>query len=108
MDAAERERVVEGYVKRILAAGMPEAIVLLGSSARGNAGPESDVDLLVIEETRLPRTRRARRYQLALRPRPLAVDVLVRTRDEVARDVRAGVPFMVDAVREGRVLYGHL
>lgn len=92
----------------ILATGTPEAIVLFGSSARRTAGPESDVDLLVIEETRLRRTQRARRYLLALRSRTLPVDLVVRTRAEVERDLHDGLPFMVDAIREGRVLYGHL
>ncbi|MEE3260144.1 MAG: nucleotidyltransferase domain-containing protein [Candidatus Latescibacterota bacterium] len=43
----------------MLAAGAPLKVVLFGSHARGQAHPESDLDLLVIEESTLPRYGRA-------------------------------------------------
>ena len=39
---------IRAAVDEIVAATTPEQIVLFGSVAKGNAGPDSDIDLLVI------------------------------------------------------------
>src|SRR4051812_11409247 len=44
----EERRVIELWLERLQAALDVEAVWLFGSRARGDAGPESDVDLLVI------------------------------------------------------------
>lgn len=41
--------LLQEIVRRILAVSAPEQIILFGSYARGEAGPDSDLDLLVIE-----------------------------------------------------------
>jgi uncharacterized protein len=56
------EELLQEVVQRILSVGSPEKIVLFGSRARGQARPDSDLDLLIIEESDLPRYRRAERY----------------------------------------------
>lgn len=48
-------------VRRILTIGSPLKIVLFGSHAKGAARPDSDLDLLIIEESNLPRSRRSGR-----------------------------------------------
>ena len=42
-------------IRRILAAGEPQKIVLFGSRARGDARADSDYDLLLVEPSELPR-----------------------------------------------------
>jgi predicted nucleotidyltransferase len=41
--------VLADIVKRVVRAAKPEKIVLFGSAARGEMGPNSDIDLLVIK-----------------------------------------------------------
>jgi predicted nucleotidyltransferase len=103
-----RDEILQTYVRQILEVGQPQAIVLFGSSARGDAAGDSDFDLLVIEDTLLPPTQRALRYRLALHPRRLPVDLLVRTPAEVRDAVSEGRSFMSDVMRAGRVLHGYL
>lgn len=43
---------LDEIVRRIVEAVAPEKIILFGSAARGDTGPHSDVDLLVIEAAR--------------------------------------------------------
>ncbi|MBI3048238.1 MAG: nucleotidyltransferase domain-containing protein [Acidobacteria bacterium] len=101
LDPQLRDRIVE----RILQVGSPHRIVLFGSRARGDARPDSDVDLLIIEDSDLPRYRRSPRYLKALVGVFPATDVVVWTPAEVAawRDVRHA--FITTALREGRTLY---
>jgi predicted nucleotidyltransferase len=79
--------------------------VLFGSHARGTARPDSDLDLLIIEDSTLPRYRRAPRYLRALVGVFPAKDVVVWTPEEV--DAWRNVPnaFITAALREGRTLY---
>lgn len=102
---AVTDALLAEVVRRIRLAGKPLAIVLFGSHARGTARPTSDLDLLVIEESALPRYRRAVPYLRALVGLFPAKDVVVWTPAEVR--AWAGVPnaFITTALREGRVLY---
>ncbi len=44
-----RQGTVEEITRRIVAVADPDRIVLFGSAARGQTGPHSDIDLLVIK-----------------------------------------------------------
>ena len=99
------EELLQEAVQRILSVGSPEKIILFGSWARGQARPDSDLDLLIIEESDLPRQRRAGRYRMALLGLFPAKDIVVWTPSEVAlwRDVPNA--FITAILAEGRVLY---
>jgi len=92
-------------IRRILAAGEPQKIVLFGSRARGDARADSDYDLLLVEPSELPRYKRAARYRRALTGLTGAKDILVWTPDEVAQWREVPNAFVTTAVQEGVVLY---
>lgn len=99
--------VLEEIVRRLAEAYRPERIFLFGSRARGERGPDSDYDLLVVVPDDVPPDRRRSRlaYEV-LRGTGVAADVLVWTRDafESRLPLRASLPAMVMA--EGRLVYG--
>lgn len=102
----DRATVLDDYVQKILAAGRPEAIVLFGSEADNTANEDSDFDLLVIEHTAEDRRQRAIKYQMALRPRVVAADILVRTPEELRQAVSERHPVIREILQRGRWLYG--
>ena len=85
----------------------PEAIWLFGSHARGDAGPDSDLDfLVVVAESAEPRYRRAQRAHGLLSRVAMPKDVIVMTRAEWDRERRVKVSLASTVLGEGRKLYG--
>jgi predicted nucleotidyltransferase len=83
----------------------PEKVVLFGSCARGEAGPGSDVDLLVVAESGLPRWQRSALAYRELCRVDVPVDLVVYTPSE-AREWSAVPEALVSrALAEGLVLY---
>ncbi len=94
-------------VRRLVEAYRPVGVYLFGSVARGQAGPDSDYDLLVVVPDDAPaEQRRSRLAYEALRGTGTAADVLVCTRSyfEDRRALKASLPGTV--LREGRLLHG--
>jgi predicted nucleotidyltransferase len=81
----------------------PRRIILFGSHARGDAHPDSDLDLLIEMETELPFYERMRRVSEVFGLRPFAMDVLVYTPEEL--DAYSDWSFFRTVRREGKVLY---
>jgi len=95
----------EELVRRVRAAVPAERIVLFGSTARGDARPDSDVDILVVAKSDQPRFRRAAPIYAAVADLPFEVEAICYTPAEVAE--WAGVPesLVATALREGVVIY---
>ncbi len=99
------EELLQEVVRRILAAGSPERVILFGSHARGDTHPYSDLDLLIIEESDQPRSGRCARYAKVLAGVYPERDVVAWTPEEVSAWADVPNAFITTALREGRALY---
>jgi uncharacterized protein len=97
--------LLQTIVQRLLASGQPQKIVLFGSQARGEAGHDSDYDLLVIENSSQPRYRRAVPYRRALKDLGISKDIAVWTPREIAEWQNVSNAFITTVLREVMVLY---
>jgi uncharacterized protein len=97
--------VTDELVRRIVAVAQPERIILFGSAARGQMGPDSDVDLLVVKSGVFRSREVALQIRRALRDLRLALDVIVATPEEVQRYGECFALVYYPALREGQVLY---
>jgi uncharacterized protein len=95
-------------VDRIVREFRPVKVILFGSQARGDAGTESDVDLLVV----MPDTWAGARKRTAavgimgaLSDLPISKDIVITTPEEIARRGRLVGTVLQLALAEGTVLY---
>jgi len=96
-------------VNKIVQAVTPQRIILFGSCARGEATPTSDLDLFVIQNSRASNRQVRREIERLLWGRRFGIDLIVRTPEEVARNVADGNPFYTrHLLKEGQVLYERL
>jgi predicted nucleotidyltransferase len=105
LDRETVRKALDDLVK-VLAEEHPEleAVILLGSFARGDAVPASDVDLLLIlADSELPFHHRIPAF---LPSRfPVSVDVFPYTRQEIEKMLREGNPFISSALEKGVELF---
>ncbi|TAJ76084.1 nucleotidyltransferase domain-containing protein [bacterium] len=100
-----REEAIAEAVKLLSQAATPKSIILFGSHARGEAGEESDVDLLVVETSvsdAIAEMVRLRRLLSALR---VPVDILVVSEDSFRYWSDTPGNVLYEAAIEGKVLY---
>ena len=94
-------------VERIARQFEPLRIILFGSWARGQARPDSDLDLLVV----LPRVDNKRQTAIrignALSDLPVSKDIVVTTPEEIAARGNVIGQVLRPALREGKVVYEH-
>ena len=99
------KKILQNIIQRIVEVAHPDRIIMFGSAARGEMGPHSDIDLLVI----LNRSRRnwkinGEMYK-AISPLPCSVDLVVRTGKEIKERIPQGDWFLKDIVEDGLILY---
>lgn len=99
------QEVLDDVVRRIAELFSPEKIILFGSRARGDAGPDSDIDLLVLfSEVSDPYKRAVELYaSLVEFSGPMDIVVSSISRFERYRNVANTVYW--PAAREGKILF---
>jgi predicted nucleotidyltransferase len=92
-------------VRTIVEQFQPERIILFGSHARGTAGPDSDVDLLIVMPVMGSKWEKAIEIGAALGRIPVSKDILVTTPEEF--EWRKEIPGTIErpAALEGKILY---
>jgi predicted nucleotidyltransferase len=100
------EETLQEIIRRIVKVARPEKIILFGSAARGEMGPNSDVDLLVIKRGKFHQGRLTGEIYMNLFGVGQAVDVILVTPEEVDRYRHTHCLVIAPALREGKVVYG--
>ncbi len=102
---ASHDELIREMAERIVRQFDPDKVILFGSHARGDAGPDSDVDLLIVMPLSGSRRKKAIEIGVALHDIRLPKDVIVTTPEEFEwrKDTIGTIEH--PAWQEGRVLY---
>src|SRR5215475_5208185 len=92
-------------VERIVALHDPDKIFLFGSYALGTARDQSDIDLLIVAPSRLPRLHRGKDAVAALSTFPCRFDLLFYTPQELEEQMRDPYSFEARILASARLLY---
>ncbi len=96
--------IIAELVKAVVRAAKPEKIVLFGSAARGEMGPNSDYDLLVIKRGKFKDWRVMRDIYHKM-PGIAAVDTVLVTAEDAERYRDTHCLVICLALREEKVIY---
>lgn len=99
------QKFIHEMVTRIVTQFQPEKIILFGSHARGDATPDSDIDLLVVMPVKGSKRKTRLNIRTALHDIPMPKDVIVS--DPLEFEWRKDIVGTIEwpAYREGKVLY---
>ena len=96
---------IDGVVQAIAENFSPEKIILFGSYVTDNPDKDSNLDLLVIMDSDLPRYERSVPMKMLFRPYPCAMDILVFTPGEVEYWNGTVNHIITEVFRTGKVVY---
>ncbi len=98
-------KILQAIVQRIIEVAQPDKIIMFGSAARGEMGPNSDVDLLVVKRGAFHRGRLTEDIYMNLIGVGQAVDVIMVTPQELEQYKDKPALVIYSAMREGKVVY---
>lgn len=98
------EEILQDIVAKIVDAIQPEQIILFGSAARGEFGPDSDLDLLVVKDG-VHRRKTAMLLYRTLGPMKVAKDIIVASNADLEKHRGNPATIYKPALEEGRVIY---
>lgn len=96
---------LDEVIRRVVEVAHPDRIILFGSAARGDMGPDSDIDLLVVKAGVPHRRNLEGDIYMNFFGLRIGVDVIVVTPEDVEY-LRGSVGSIIGpALRDGRVVY---
>jgi len=97
--------LINDVTRRIVEAVDPEKIILFGSYAYGKPSKNSDLDILVIMRSKLPRYKRSVPIYKVLAGMLIPKDIIVYTPQEVEEWSDVPQAFITTAVTRGKIIY---
>lgn len=97
--------ILAGIILRICEIADPEKIILFGSTSRGDNNPDSDIDLLVIKSGDYDPITFTGDIYVNLHGIRQAVDIIMSSPDEIAKNRLFQGSVLYPALREGKVIY---
>lgn len=98
---------IQAFCDQVANKFRPEKIILFGSYAYGKPRPDSDVDLMVVMRSRLTGIHQSIEILNAVDSH-FAVDLIVRSPDEIRKRLRWNDFFLQEIMHKGKVLYESL
>ena len=101
----QTKKILNSAVKRLVENLDVEKIILFGSLLKGAYTKDSDIDLLVMVNTKKKGIERYAMVSELLEPRKMPMDIVVKTPEEIKRRKKYFDPFINSIQKNGKVLY---
>ena len=101
------DNVISEIVRRVVKVAEPDRIILFGSAARGEMGPDSDLDFLVIKSGEYDRAKLEGDLYVAMSGVGLAADFMLVTPQQVEQYKHSKSLIIYPALNEGVEVYDH-
>jgi predicted nucleotidyltransferase len=101
------DKIVREIVRRVVEVAEPDKVILFGSAARGEMGPDSDLDFLVIKSGDYNRSKLEGDLYAAMNGVGLAADFILVTPQQVERYKHSRSLIIYPALNEGVEVYDH-
>lgn len=99
------DQILDEIKRRIVETAQPRRIILFGSAVRGEMGPNSDLDVLVVIPPGVHRRATARSIYRNLIGVGVAVDIIVVTEQDIERYKDHIGMVIKPALEQGRLIY---
>ena len=99
------QNVIQGILEKLVVGYSPQKVILFGSYAYGEPGEDSDIDLLIIKESKKPFLERLKEFSLMLPNNFPRVDVFIYTPTEFEVMRKRENPLVMKALQEGTIIY---
>ena len=96
---------INDIVNRIATKFNPDKIILFGSYASNSQNDDSDLDLLIIQDTDQPIQTRGFEIRMSLIGTMIPFDILIYTNSEFEKEKDNSFSFLNSAMRNSKVLY---
>ena len=83
----------------------PDKIILFGSYANGTQKEDSDLDLLIIQDTDLPIQKRGYEIRMSLIGLMIPFDIVIYTESEFKQEKEKSSSFLNSAMKNSKLLY---
>ncbi len=97
--------LINSILKRLVTNLDVIKVILFGSYISGKPTKDSDLDLLIIVNTKEKGIKRYAMVSELLEPRKIPMDIIVKTPDELKKREMIFDPFIRSILRTGKVLY---
>jgi uncharacterized protein len=96
---------INEIVKKIVDRFNPIKIILFGSYASGTPNENSDLDLLIVQDTELDIQKRGLDIRLSLVGTMIPMDILIYTKSEFEQEKDRSYSFLNSAIKNSKILY---
>lgn len=96
---------IDEVISRIVSKFNPDKIILFGSNVTGNINNDSDLDLLIIQESDVPVHQRGFDIRMSLLGTKIPLDILIYTNSEFSNEIKNNLSFISSILKNSKILY---
>ena len=107
-DKNQTQETIQDIVQKIVASYSPQKVILFGSYVYGKPDQNSDIDLLIIKDTKKRPIERWMEVKRLVRDRQrkFSISPLVYTNQEIKKRLAIKDFFIQEVLEKGKVVYG--